>query len=131
MKQALGPGRYSLAGIDRAVSVLEALSAEAPLTLGEIARRSGLNETTAFRYLTSLAAHGLAERAEDGRYRLGLRLFRLGQRALAGRDPRSIALPHMERLLERFDETVNLAARNRDELILIEVLESTRSIKKG
>jgi IclR family acetate operon transcriptional repressor len=131
VKQAVKTERYSLAGIDRAVSVLEAFTGDPPLTPVEVARRSRLNETTAFRYLASLVAHGLVERGDDGRYRLGLRLFQFGQRALAGRDPRLIALPYMERLLKRFDETVNLAVRNRNELILIEVLESTRSIKKG
>jgi IclR family acetate operon transcriptional repressor len=123
---------YMLAGIDRAVAILDACGTTPAPSLVEIARSAGLSDATASRYLTSLAAHGLIERDEaTRRYRLGLRLFQLGQRALSGRDPRAVALPFMERLLERFGETVNLAMRHADELILIEALESTRSIKKG
>lgn len=129
---ALRTADYSLVGIDRAASVLDALEARGTLTLAEVARATSLNEATALRYLTSLSKHGLVERAHsDGRYRLGIRLFQLGQHALRGRDPRQCARPHMEQLLARFRETVNLGMRHGDELVLIDVLESTQSIKKG
>jgi DNA-binding IclR family transcriptional regulator len=123
---------YSLVGIDRAISVLDALERKGALTLAEVARTSSLNEATALRYLTSLCKHGLVERSPvDGRYRLGIRLFQLGQHALRGRDPRQCARPHMEQLLARFSETVNFGMRHGSELVLIDVLESTQSIKKG
>jgi IclR family acetate operon transcriptional repressor len=124
--------RYGVAAVDRAVLVLEALERERnPLTLAQIARRTGLSEATALRYLSSLGRHELVERDSLGRYRLGIALFRLGQRALGELDPRKVALPYMDRLLEQFGETVNLAMRHGDEIVLIEVLESSRSIKKG
>jgi len=123
---------YSLVGIDRLITVLEALERQGPLTLADVARASSLNEATALRYLTSLCKHSLVERSPvDGRYRLGIRLFQLGQHALRGRDPRRCARPHMEQLLARFSETVNLGMRHGHELVLIDVLESTQSIKKG
>lgn len=123
---------YSLTGINRAMTILEAFESGPELSLAEISRSTGLGEPTALRYVTSLGTHGLLERDEDtGRYRLGLRLFQLGADALRGRDPRALALPHMRRLLERFQESVNLAMHHGDELILIEVLESTRSIRRG
>ena len=91
-----------------------------------------MSDATALRYLTSLVAHDFVERdPEAGTYRLGMRLFRLGQRSLSGRDPRAVALPYMERLHERFEETVNLAVRNGDDLVLIEVIQGTRSIRRG
>jgi IclR family acetate operon transcriptional repressor len=60
-----------------------------------------------------------------------MHLFQLGLRARDGRPVAKISRPFMERLLERFQETVNLAARHDDKLIIVEALESTRSIKKG
>ncbi len=101
--------------------------------LTDIARAASLGEPTTLRYRQLLGSHDLVTRDPDtGRYALGLRLFRrLGQQAVGIRDVRKLALPHMERLLERYEETVNLAARRRDRLVVVEVLESTRSIRRG
>jgi IclR family acetate operon transcriptional repressor len=123
---------FSLASIDRAMAIIHAFDDELELPLADLARRTRLSEPTALRYAASLSTHGLLERdAVSGRYRLGMRLFELGHKALRARDPRAIALPHMTRLRSRFEETVNLAMRHGDDLVLIEVLESPRSIRKG
>lgn len=125
-------GTFSLAGIDRAMAILAAFDDAAELLLADLARAAHLSEATALRYAASLVTHGFLERdADTGRYRLGIRLFELGEKALGSRNPRAIALPHMTRLRSRFEETVNLAMCRGDELVLIEVLESTRSIRKG
>lgn len=122
----------SLTAVDRAVLVLEALERQPRARLAQVARDAGLSDATALRYLNSLVAHDFVERDSGaGTYRLGMRLFRLGQRSLAERDPRAVALPYMERLHERFEETVNLAVRNGDDLVLIEVLQGSRSIRRG
>lgn len=125
------PSRYGVSRVDRVVAVLDSFDGQ-PTGLAEIARRVRLSEATTLRYVSSLVRHGLIERDGDpGRYRLGMRLFRLGQRALDGRHFPATALPLMERLRDRFQETVNLAVRHGDELVLIQALESLRSIKKG
>jgi IclR family acetate operon transcriptional repressor len=67
----------------------------------------------------------------DGRYRLGLGAFVLGQRAVGNADVRAVALPYMQRLLERYQETVNLAIFRQRRLVIIEVLEGLRSIRQG
>jgi DNA-binding IclR family transcriptional regulator len=124
-------GQYHIAAVDRAVSILNLLETQSPLRLGEIARGVELSEPTTLRYLANLVQHRLVERDSDGKYSLGLRLFQLGQRAVGSRDVRKFALPQLERLLARFDETVNLAVRRNDDLVIIEVAESQRSIRKG
>jgi IclR family transcriptional regulator, acetate operon repressor len=125
-----GASRKSLESVDRVVRVLRVLESEDPITLADVARRSELSEPTALRYLSSLCAHGLAERTTTGRYRLGWELFRLGSQALAARVPRDVALPVMEELRRQFNETVNLALRERDDLVLVETLHSQRSLKQ-
>jgi IclR family transcriptional regulator, acetate operon repressor len=105
------------------------LEAEDPLTLADVARRCELSEPTTLRYLASLCVHGLVERTPSGRYRLGWEVFRLGQQALAGRVPRDVVIPVMEKLREQFNETVNLALREGDSLLVVEVLQSKRSLK--
>jgi IclR family transcriptional regulator, acetate operon repressor len=124
--------RQSAKAVDRVVGILEAIDGLGAMKLSQIARAAHLTEATALRYLSGLVSHGFVERDEgSGRYRLGIRLFQLGQGALGDRDPRLVALPIMQELRSQFDETVNLAMRLEDDLVLIEALESTRSIKKG
>ena len=76
------PAVRHVAAVERAVAVLESL-ADGELGTNEIARRTGLNASTASRQLATLVAGGLVEHVADtGRYRLGLRLVELGSVAL-------------------------------------------------
>lgn len=78
------------------------------ISLAELAARSGLPKPTAHRMLGELAAWGAVERTADG-YRLGLRMFLLGQRAPRQRELRRAALPFLEELYEGTHENVHLA----------------------
>jgi IclR family acetate operon transcriptional repressor len=123
--------RYHVTGVDRTVAILACFEATARLRLTDVARETGLSEATALRYLTTLGRHGFVERDAAGAYALGIRVFKLGRRALGRPDVRKLALPHLERLLQRFGETVNLAVRQGEEVVIIDVLESSQSIRKG
>lgn len=124
--------KYSLESIDRMVSVLDALERAEELSLEQVARQSELSESTALRYLMSLAKHDLVERSEtSGTFRLGLRLFRLGTLAVDRRDIVRISRPIMERLLDRFGESVNLATRQQNTIVLISVMDSPNPVRKG
>ncbi len=123
---------YSLESVDRMALILSALERASEQSLDHVARASGLNESTALRYLLSLAKHGLVERDEgSGRFRLGLSLFRLGTRAIEYRDVIPFALPMMERLLAEFGESVNLATRQQGQVVILKVLEGPTPTRKG
>lgn len=123
---------YSLDSIDRMAAILGALERAPEQNLEQVARASGLNESTALRYLLSLSKYVFVERDEvSGRFRLGLGLFRLGMRSIGFRDAVSVVEPVMEDLLRRFGESVNFATRQRDQLLLLHVLESASPTRKG
>lgn len=100
--------------------------------LAALARSAGLSEATALRYLRTLVDGEFVEYDEPtARYRLGLGVLVLGERALGDVDPRPLVLPQMERLRDEWGHTVNLAAFRNGRIVLIEVMEGNRSIKKG
>jgi IclR family acetate operon transcriptional repressor len=96
--------------VDRAAALLLALG-ECPAAAGvtELARRLGLHKSTASRLLATLQRRGLVEQDEEsGKYRLGLVVIRLAERAERTLDLRGIALPELERLARATRETVTL-----------------------
>ena len=119
-----------LIAVERTARVLKAVeSAERP-HLAEIARRAELNEATTLRYLTTLVGLGFVERVDGRRYRLGWELFRLGERARQGDVATHAILPVMEGLVAEYNETVNFALHKDDAVVLIEVVEGNRAVKK-
>ena len=103
------------------LAVLDAFTRERPaLTLSEIARAIGLPLSTAHRLVGELCAWGGLERDDDGRYRVGLRVWELGALAPRGLGLREAALPFMEDLYEVTHENVQLAVRDGTELVFVE-----------
>ena len=82
------------------------------------------------RYLNSLAALGYIERFNATQYRLGWEMFRLGQRAFSGQVPSEAIRPTMERLVLEFNETVNFAVHKDRKVLILEVVEGRRAVKK-
>lgn len=112
--------------------VLDVLGAFAPdtreLTLSSIARRSGLALSTAHRIVAELTAWGALERGDDGRYRIGLRLYEVAALAPRGLALRDAAMPFMEDLYEVTHEVVQLAVREGTELVFIERIAGRTSV---
>jgi DNA-binding IclR family transcriptional regulator len=96
--------------VDRAAALLLALGdchGEAGVT--ELARRLGLHKSTASRLLATLEKRGLVEQDEEsGKYRLGLIVIRLAERAERTLDLRAIAMPELDRLARLTRETTGL-----------------------
>lgn len=82
------------------------------LTLGEIARRSGLPLSTTHRLVSEWVEWGGIVRTDEGRYRIGMKLWKLGMRAPTVRRLRTVALPFLEDLYEVTRENVHLAIRD-------------------
>jgi DNA-binding IclR family transcriptional regulator len=70
------------------------------LSLTEIAARANLPLSTAHRLVSDWVEWGGLVRGDDGMYRVGMRLWKLGVRAPAARLMRNVALPYLEDLYE-------------------------------
>jgi DNA-binding IclR family transcriptional regulator len=107
---------------DRMFTVLETCAASSePLSLTEVAQRTGMPKSTLHRVCWGLVEHGMLEHG-DGGFRIGTRLFVLGSRNPGLRRLRSLAMPYLQALVARSGWVVNLAIRaDRHALIVEEV----------
>ena len=125
------PPDYSIAALDRALDVLEALAdAAGPVGVTELARRIGATKSAAYRILANLERRGyVGKDAATARYSLGTRLAYLGQRSLGAFDLRQVARPVLDELYRGFHETVNLGVLEGDEVVYIDMIESHHGLR--
>jgi DNA-binding IclR family transcriptional regulator len=99
------------------------------ISLAELARRTALPKATVHRICAELVAWGALERV-GARYRLGLRLFEIGQRVPRQRVLREAALPYLEDLVLATNETVHCAVMDGGEVFYIEKLSGHRTVTR-
>lgn len=117
--------------VQRVLSLLEAFDSRTPsLSLHEIAQRTGLPKTTAFRLLVTLVDEGYVIQQGDQSYCLSHKLMRLAAVAQRTFSIRDIAAPVMHQLVAETGETVELSTlTSHYERMCIEVVESPNPLK--
>lgn len=106
--------------LGKARLLLEAFDADAPeLSLTALSRRSGVAKATTYRLANALVEWGVLERVGTN-YRLGLRLFELGQLVPAQRVLRDAALPFLQELHAATGATVHFAIRDGLDVLYID-----------
>jgi IclR family acetate operon transcriptional repressor len=122
---------YIVQPVYKALQVLRCLGDERrELALSEICYRVDLPKTTVFRYLQTLCACGFVTHDHDtDLYRIGLRVWELGQSVHEPLRIREVALPAMRELRDHFNETVNLGVLDGPEVVYLEIIESRRSLR--
>jgi IclR family transcriptional regulator, KDG regulon repressor len=125
------PMRDDRAAIDKAFSLLVAFGEEASTGLGvsELARRTQLSKSTAFRVLRLLERNAMVERVGTN-YRLGARLHELGRAVYApGHDRvRDVLLPYLTELFELTRHTVHLASLHGTDVVYLAKLYGHRTV---
>jgi DNA-binding IclR family transcriptional regulator len=123
------PAVRTVAAVERALGVVDALDSGEELGTNEIARRTGLNPSTTSRLLATLAAGGLVEHLEEsGRYRLGPRVVQLGNAVLARLDIREIVRPSLRALTEATGETATLSAPGDPDAVTVDFVQGPGSV---
>jgi DNA-binding IclR family transcriptional regulator len=119
------PTLRTIQSVDRAADLLRAVAnSRQPLTLPELAARTGLNRSTAWRLLATLDANGLVEHDPvSQRYTVG---YAIVQIAAAGDHEALVRLarPALQRLANSTGETASLAVAKRFELVYVDQVEA-------
>ncbi len=114
----------------KVLDVLAVFDREHPSqTLSEIARHTGLAVSTVHRLVAELAVWGALERAEDGSWHIGLRLWEVASGCPRTQILRDAALPFMQDLYEATHENIQLAVREGTELVFVERIAGHRSVE--
>jgi DNA-binding IclR family transcriptional regulator len=118
------PGRTVTSKV---LALLGAFDAAHPqLTLTDLARRSGVPLSTAHRLVAELEEWQALSRDADGRLRVGLRLWELGQ--LAPSRLVSLAHPWLQELFVTTGENVHLAVRDGLEVLYVDKVYGRRAV---
>ena len=120
---------YQLHSLDRAVAVLEMLGeSDTALSLAEVCQRLRLHKSTAHRSLMVLERSALIERTPENRYRLGMKLYELGNRAVEQVDLRTRVHPYFRRLAAQVGETVHLSVLQKTSIVYLDKVEPNRRV---
>lgn len=116
--------------LKKAVAVLETLGAAGrPVGLAELTRQMQFPKPTVYRILRTFLELGyVAQDRATGFYMPTSRLAHLGRHGRTF-DLRRRALPALERLHKRFNETVNLGVLEGVEISYVDFLETTRPLR--
>lgn len=122
---------YKVQVLDRALAALAILSdSSSDCSLAELCASLKLHKSTVHRLMMVLEQHRLVvKHPETGRYRLGLRLFELGSKAIDGLDLRGRARPYLNRLQQAFGETVFFCILDEGQVFYMEKVESQQSVR--
>ncbi|MGO4204353.1 IclR family transcriptional regulator [Rhodococcus sp. TAF43] len=126
-----GSTRDGRAAVDKAMSLLTSFGQEAYSGVGvsELARRSGLSKSTAFRILGMLERNHAVERVGSD-YRLGAELHNLGGRVYAPQHSviRDVLTPYLADLYEATRQMVHLAVLHGPDILYINKLYGHRHV---
>jgi DNA-binding IclR family transcriptional regulator len=125
--------QYRIQCLNRAIQLLDLVGECDDLpTLATVCQYTGLHKSTAHRLLMVLERSGMIERTEDNRFRLGMKLYELGIRALDQVDLRARVRPHFRRLSAQVRETIHLGVLQKASVVYLEKMDpNARSVCPG
>jgi DNA-binding IclR family transcriptional regulator len=116
--------------VGKVLRVLEVLdSSPTGLQLREIAEQTGINKSTAYRFLAHLESEGYLFRDDTGAYVVGPKLARLGAGVSYHAMLRKVSRPVLASLLKATRETVNLGVMDGHDVLYLDVLESSHTFR--
>ncbi|HEY7226279.1 MAG TPA: IclR family transcriptional regulator C-terminal domain-containing protein [Micromonosporaceae bacterium] len=115
--------------LDRGLAVIRAFDATHPeLTLSDVARATGLNRASARRFLHTLVELGYVR--SDGRlFALRPKILELGYAYLSSLSLPEVAMPHLERLVERVHESSSVSVLDGDEVVYVARVPTRRIMR--
>ncbi|GAB2896538.1 IclR family transcriptional regulator [Paralcaligenes ginsengisoli] len=118
--------KNTVMSLAKGFKILEAFTAAQPdLTMAEVARRAGIDNATAFRFLNTLVNLGYVEKVADTRlFRLSFKVLDLGFNAIAHSDLRTNARPILRSLVGEVREVASIGVLEGSEVLYAERVQA-------
>ncbi|MET4260461.1 DNA-binding IclR family transcriptional regulator [Bradyrhizobium sp. S3.12.5] len=130
MKETAESGEQRVESVERAFAILEAFADGRPrMPLAELAQRTGLYRSTILRLAASLDRCGYLRRDDDGQFRLGPSLLRLGALYQSAFSLADSVRPILRELADELGETAAFYVRDRDKRICLYRVNSSRIVR--
>ena len=121
---------YTVAAVDRALKLLEAVADNPNIGLTELARLTGTTKTLAFRMASTLEARGYLLKDPTTRsYALGYKPLYLSERMQHESHLLRVAEPFLDDLAQRTRENVSLIVREDDHTVCLALRQSPQPIR--
>ncbi|MBB3045677.1 helix-turn-helix domain-containing protein [Nocardioides sp. LMS-CY] len=122
---------YAIESVDNALLLAQLLLLEGPMRVTDAAARLGVSPSTAHRLLAMLVYRDFAEQDADKRYRPGRLLHGSPSTAVPLSTLRQTARPHLQRLVDRTDESANLVVLTGSEARFVLTVECDQLLRVG
>ena len=100
--------QYILSSLDNALSILNLFFDSGEITAAEASEELGISRTAAYRMLVTMEARGFLARGRGSGYRLGVKIFSLGQLAQRRMVLTDLVHPSLAGLADKTGETAHL-----------------------
>jgi IclR family KDG regulon transcriptional repressor len=129
-ESAGGDKSESVSAVSKVFMILDAVGERGQIGISELSQRLGMSKTTVHRFLQTLKALGyVSQEGEADRYRLTIRLFELGAKALENVDLVREADVEMRRIASMTREAVHLGAFDDDAIIYIHKIDADYGLR--
>jgi DNA-binding IclR family transcriptional regulator len=115
--------------LGRAFDILECFSGSTEQSITALCSDTGLPPATVHRMLANLVEWGAVERAGRGRYRLGRRLWRLGNDVPSSRTLKDTARPCLVDLHTMTGEVAVLSSSDGDRMVVADVIAGRHALR--
>jgi IclR family transcriptional regulator, KDG regulon repressor len=124
MEEINGNDRYIVKSVVKAFQILEHMSRDnEEIRVKDLSRKMNMEQSTVHRFLLTLEHLGYVQQAEkNGKYRLSLKLFEMGNNLIQSLDLHSQSLPVLQELNKKLGETVHLTVLDKGEAVFVNKL---------
>jgi DNA-binding IclR family transcriptional regulator len=113
----------------KAIETIDAVAEAGSAGIRELSSITGFPPSTIHRIVTTLVQkHYIQQDPVTKQYSLSFRLLELGSRVQQQTHLTSIARPHLERLMAETRESINLAVRDGDSAVYLDIVQSSYSM---
>ncbi len=130
--QTIREPKHPIGSVDNALKLLLMFRDRPRIRVSEASEALGVGRSTGHRLMAMLEYHGFVEQDPQTKaYASGPALREIGLRVVRQMDVRAHVRPYLEQLARAVDETVHLVVLDGNQILFLDGIESTRTVRTG